>query len=190
MCWAELLSRVWLFDPMDCIPPGSSAMGILQARILELVAMLSSRGYSQVRNQTQVFHISGRFSIIWDTREAQVDTSYIHIIHYNWRLRMVKSDAVWKITAYSSMAHIGCISAILLCNATMIVLNLVSAAAAKLLQSCLILCNPIDGSPPGSAVSGILQARTLKWVAISFSNAWKWKVKMKSLSHVQLLTTP
>ena len=52
-----------------------------------------------------------------------------------------------------------------------------TAAAAKLLQSCPILCNPIDGSPPGSSVPGILQARTLEWVAISFSNAWKWKVK-------------
>ena len=62
-------------------------------------------------------------------------------------------------------------------------------AAAKSLQSCLTLCNPIDGSPPGSPVPGILQARTLEWVAISFSNAWKWKVKVKSLSRVQLLAT-
>ena len=64
------------------------------------------------------------------------------------------------------------------------------AAAAKLLQSCPILCNPIDGSPPGSPVPGILQARTLEWVAISLSNAWKWKVKVKSLSHVRLFATP
>ena len=63
-------------------------------------------------------------------------------------------------------------------------------AAAKLLQSCRTLCDPIDGSPPGSAVPGILQARTLEWVAISFSNAWKWKVKGKSLSRVWLLVTP
>ena len=52
------------------------------------------------------------------------------------------------------------------------------------------LCDPIDGSPPGSPIPGILQARTLEWVAISFSNAWKWKVKVKSLSCVQLLATP
>ena len=64
-----------------------------------------------------------------------------------------------------------------------------AAAAAKSLQSCLTLCNPIDGSPPGSPVLGILQARTLEWVAISFSSAWKWKVKVKSLSCVQLLAT-
>ena len=65
-----------------------------------------------------------------------------------------------------------------------------SATAAKLLQSCPTLCNPIDGSPPGSPVPGILQARTLEWVAISFSNSWKWKVKVKSLSHVRLFKTP
>ena len=63
-------------------------------------------------------------------------------------------------------------------------------STAKSLQSCPTLCNPIDDSPPGSPVPGILQARTLGWVAISFSNAWKWKVKMKSLSHVWLLATP
>ena len=67
-----------------------------------------------------------------------------------------------------------------------------TAATAKSLQSCLTLCDPvdIDGSPPGSPVPGIPPARTLEWVAISFSNAWKWKVKVKSLSHVWLLATP
>ena len=65
-----------------------------------------------------------------------------------------------------------------------------AAAAAKSLQSCPTLCYPIDGSPPGSAVPRILQARTLEWVAISFSSAWKWKVKVKSLSRVWLLATP
>ena len=66
----------------------------------------------------------------------------------------------------------------------------VYAAAAKSLQLCPALCNPIDGSPPGSPVLGILQARTLEWVAISFSNAWKWRVKVKSLSCVRVLATP
>ena len=65
-----------------------------------------------------------------------------------------------------------------------------AAAAAKLLQSCPTLCNPTDGSPPGSPIPGILQARTLERVAISFSNAWKWKVKVKLLSCVWLFTTP
>ena len=65
-----------------------------------------------------------------------------------------------------------------------------AAATAKSLQSGPTLCDPVDGGPPGSPVPGILQARTLEWVAISFSNAWKWKVKVKSLSCVQLVATP
>ena len=65
-----------------------------------------------------------------------------------------------------------------------------TAAAAESLQWCPTLCDPIDGSPPGSPVPGILQARTREWVAISISNAWKWKVKVKSLSRVQPSATP
>ena len=65
-----------------------------------------------------------------------------------------------------------------------------AAAAAKSPQSCPTLCDPIDGSPPDSPIPGILQARTLEWVVISSSNAWKWKVKVKSPSRVQLLVTP
>ena len=65
-----------------------------------------------------------------------------------------------------------------------------STATATSLQFCPTLCDPIDSSPPGSPVPGILQARTLEWVAISFSNAYKWKVKVKSLSRVRLLATP
>ena len=65
-----------------------------------------------------------------------------------------------------------------------------AAAAAKSLQSCPTLCDPIDISPPGSPVRGILQARTLEWVAISFSKAWKWEVKVKSRSRVRPFATP
>ena len=65
-----------------------------------------------------------------------------------------------------------------------------AAAAAKSLQSCSTLCNPTDGSPRGSLVPGILQARTLEWVAISFSKAWKWEVKVKLLCRVWLFATP
>ena len=69
--------------------------------------------------------------------------------------------------------------------------NMLSAdAATKSLQSCPTLCYPRDSNPPGSPVPGILQARTLEWVAISFYKAWKWKVKVKSLSRVQVFTTP
>ena len=69
-------------------------------------------------------------------------------------------------------------------------MKLRAAAAAKSHQSCLTLCDPIDGSPPGSSVPGIFQARILEWVAISFCNSWKWKVKVKSLSCIQLFMTP
>ena len=65
---------------------------------------------------------------------------------------------------------------------TTLLINHAAAAVAKWHQWCPTLCDPIDGSPPGSPIPGILQARTLEWVAISFSNAWKWRVKVKSLS--------
>ena len=76
------------------------------------------------------------------------------------------------------------------CSVISDTLHIHGLGAAKSLQSCPTLCDPIDGSPPGSLVPGILQTRTLEWVAISFSNAWQWKVKVKSLSHVRLLATP
>ena len=76
------------------------------------------------------------------------------------------------------------------CLAPYIKSLLTAAATAKSLQLCLTLCDPIDGNPPGSPIPGILQARTLEWVAISFSNAWKWKVKVKSLSCARLSVTP
>ena len=67
---------------------------------------------------------------------------------------------------------------------------LCNIVASKSLQSCSTLCDPIDGSSPGSPISGILQAGTLEWVAVSFSNAWKWKMKVKLLSWVRLFVTP
>ena len=70
------------------------------------------------------------------------------------------------------------------------IIYIYAAAAARSRQSYPTLCDPIDSSPPGSPIPGILQAKTQEWVAISFSNAWKWKVKGKSLSRVQLFATP
>ena len=77
-----------------------------------------------------------------------------------------------------------------ICSNTVPFWDILAAAAAKSIQSCPTLCDPIDGSPPGSPVPGILRARTLEWVAISFSKAWKWKVKVKSLSRVRPSATP
>ena len=105
----------------------------------------------------------------------------------------LKSHSVVCIVLQSSTWHLWMLSYILCYMFSMyymIYLSQLHYEAAKSLQSCLTLCNPIGGSPPGSPVPGILRARTLEWVAISFSNAWNWKVKMKSLSRVWLLATP
>ena len=107
-----------LFDPLDCSLPGSSVHGILQARILEWVAISYSGGSSQPGDWTQVFHIAGRFLTVWATREAPWDS------------------------------------------------------IREVAQSCPTLCNPMDSSPPGSFLHGILQARILEWAAISFSRGF------------------
>ena len=109
-------SCLTLCDPVDCSPPGSSVHGILQARILEWVAISFSRVSSQPMDQTQVSHIAARCFNLWATREA-----------------------------------------------------LIRIAAAKSLQSCPTLCDPMDCSLPGSSVHGIFQTRVLEWVAIAFS---------------------
>ena len=176
-----VLSHVRLCDPMDCSLPDSSFHGILWARILEWVTMPSSRGSSWPTDWTCVSWIAGRFLLshwgspvciwacIWLYSRASTHQYSIKI----WFLYHFNSVG-WNFILYPFF----CAS------------HGTAAAAAKLLQSCPTLCDPIDGSPPGSPVLGILQARTLEWVAISFSNAWKWKVKVKSLSHVRLLVTP
>ena len=120
---AQLLICAQLFDPMDCSPPCSSVHGISQARILERVAISSSKGSSRPKDWTYIFCIVG------------------------WFFTTEPSGKPYR---------------------------RVAAAAAKSFQSCPTLCNPIDSSLPGSPVPGILQTRTLEWVAISFSNEWKW----------------
>ena len=97
----------------------------------------------------------------------------------NWATNLNRQFVKWPHCAITIQQHMWCYF-----------INSNAAAAAESLQSCPTLCDPIDGSPPGSPVPGTLQARTLEWVAISFSNAEKWKVKVKSLSHVRLLATP
>ena len=137
--------------------PGSSVHGILQERILEWVAMPSSRGSSRPRDWTCVSCVSCTGTqVLYHYYHLGSPTKYIFVI--------ISHDLIYTYVA--------------------------AAAAAKSLQSCLTLCGPIDGSPPSSPIPGILQARTLEWVAISFSKAWKWKVKVKSLSRVRLCATP
>ena len=109
----------------------------------------------------------------WSTGSTGVTRKGLHG-NWSWCWRMHRSGGHPSLSAAISHGYI----------------RGAAATAAKSLQSCPTLCDPIDGSPPGPAVPGFLQARTLEWVAISSSNAWKWKVKVKSLSRVWLLATP
>ena len=120
-----------LWNPVDCSLPGFSVHGILQARILEWVTISLSRGSSRPRDRTQVSRIGGRRFNLWATREAP---NYKFIL-----LQMI-------ISKWNCWVAVGCVYVCL------------HAAYAKLLQSCLILCDPMDCSPPGSSVPGILQA--------------------------------
>ena len=106
----------------------------------------------------------------------------IHSLH---AIAHISSDSVLVWAVHRLVVLAGSIEQIII-----IITSATATATAKSLQSCPTLWDPIDGSPPGSPVPGILQAITLEWAAISFSNAWKWKVKVKSLSRVRLLATP
>ena len=105
--------------------------------------------------------------------QIQHDSNWLHLHHFSF---LVLSPAI-KFSPISTLTVPALVLILLDCS-------------AKSLQSCPTLCDPIDSSPLGSSVPRILQARTLEWVAIAFSNAWKWKVKVKSLSLVQLFATP
>ena len=128
----------------------------------------------------------------WGALQAAPTPLFLHSLMLKWFLVMMwtYNCITWENVGIRRMSKIyQCLSFGWLRFPDQIVL-LNSAAAAKSLQSCPTLCDPTDGSPPGSSIPGILQARTLEWAAISFSNAWKWKVKVKSLSCVQLFATP
>ena len=141
-----------LCGSLDCSPSGSSVHGILQARILEWVAISFSKG-SEIDLSACALFLPGEF------HEQKSLASYSP-----WGCR-VRHDRVTNTFTLQVFSWVP------LCPG--FVLILLTAAAAKSLQSCPTLCDPIDRSPPGSPVPGILQARTLEWVAISFSNAGK-----------------
>ena len=147
MCNCAQLCLI-LCTPLDYSLPSSSVHGIIQARILEWVAISSTRGSSQHRDHRT---------------PGSCDSCIGRRMLYHWATQEANDRGMC-------------------CNS--------AAATAKSIHSCPTLCDPIDGSPSGSTVPGILQARILEWVAISVSNEWKWKVKVKSLSHVRLLATP
>ena len=148
--------------------------GSLQARIPNWVPYPFSSRSSQPRNRTGVSCTTGRFFTNWAIRETQVNRVLIPMSFPAWTCSL-KVVSIWQITG---------------CSSFLLYFHKYAAATAKSLQSCPTLCDPIDGSPPDSPVPGILQARTLEWVAISFSNAWKWKMKVKSLSCVGPSATP
>ena len=146
--------------------------GILQARTLKWVAISFSnawkwKGKLQLGEKIFVKHISDK---------GLVSKSNLELLQLNDKNNSVLRNGKDLYRYFTER-----------CPTWLVI---AAAAAAALLQSCPTLCDPIDRSPPGSPVPGILQARTLEWVAISFSNAWKWKVKMKSLSRVGLFATP
>ena len=115
--------------------------------------------------------------------QTPVNTPSGQLAGSKWSAILSLMDDTCGLTLYSLLEEI-------LCSEMWHLSDPAAAAAAKSLQLCLTLCDPIDGSPPGSPIPGILQARTLEWTDISFSNAWKWKVKVKSLSCVWLTATP
>ena len=126
------------------------------------------QAYVNIKNKMKLFKIMSIFQSF--SLEIILHNHAIVIMLWHWHSQHEsKSDSCWRHDIF------------ILCN---------NITSAKSLQSCPTLCDPIDGSPPGSPIPGIFQARTLEWVAISFSNAWKWKVKVKSLSRVRLLATP
>ena len=195
VCSHSVVSDSWL--PKDCSPQGSSVRGIIQARILEWVAISSSRGSFQPRNQSTSPSASALVGGFFNTEQPgklHSRTFYLSILDilvcicdletpnpslschsYPLTTTFVFSLCLWICFCFVDKPICGLVS---------------TYAAAKSLQSCQILCDPIDSSPPGSPVPGILQARTLEWVAISFSNAWKWQVKVKSLSRARPSATP
>ena len=124
-----------------------------------------------------------------DTTEG-LNNDNLAVCSYSWR-QTYFCDVSFLTLARAFPCPYGPLSARRwLCSHGLLRVLALTLKVAKSLQSCPTLCNPIDGSPPGSPIPGILQAKTLEWVAISFSNAWKWKVKVKSLSRVWLFVTP
>ena len=134
-------------------------MGILQAKILEWVPMPSSRGSSQSRDRTQVYHIAGGFFTIWTTRETQEE----------WSRQPIPSPGDLPDPEIEPGSP-----ALLMDSLPAATRKSLSILSAKLLQSSLTLYDPMDCSPPGSSVHGISQAKILEWVAISFFRRTSW----------------
>ena len=162
-------SRTWQLSPV-LVPEKSHGQRSLMG--------LQSMGSQRVRHS-------------WARIFTSNEWNYILVIIWCWRINLgMSSISIFRMKDEGFVTIIKFFLKVSLVCLFFLYSDAAAAAAAKSLQSCPTLCDPRDGSPPGSPVPGILQARTVEWVAISFSNAWKWKVKVKSLSHVRLLATP
>ena len=157
-----------LCDPMDCSPPGSSVLGILQARVLEWVAMPSSRGSSQHKDQSQVSCIAGHIFYHWATGEApkyRCCCQVASVVSDSVRphgLQPTRLLRPWD----SPGKNIG-----VGCHFLLQCMKVESESEGA--QSCLTLSDPMDCSPPGSSIHGIFRATVLEWGAIAFSK-YRW----------------
>ena len=185
----SLQSCPTLCDPIDSSPPGSPIPGILQARTLGLVAISFSNAWNEKWKWSRsVVSDSSRppglqptrLLCPWDFPGKNIEVG---------RHARPPGDLDPRMESIYPASPVLQMNSLLLSHPGKPQI-VYAAAAAKSLQSCPTLYDPMDGSPSGSTIPGILQARTLGQVAISFSSAWKWKVKVKSLSRVRLLTTP
>ena len=195
-------------DLMDSSPPSSSVHGILQRRTLEWVAIPSPGVLPNAGIEPASPHCRQILYKLSHQRSPRVVVCYYNVIVVRFR-NWVLDNALWEWLLLEEKGlqseqwlnfrsiripgglmnklRTGSIASLTIPPSD---LNLLTTATANSLQLCPTLCDPMDDSLPGSPVPGILQARTLEWVAISFSNAWKWKVKVKSLSCVRICATP
>ena len=177
-----------LCDPIDSSPPGSPVPGILQVRTLEWVAISFSNAWKwkvKVKSFSRVRPLAPPWTAAYQAPPSMRFSrqEYWSGVPYPTPGNFPNSG-VKPTSRVSPALQADSLPSEPSGNAH------AAAAAAKSLQLCPTLCYCIDGSPPGSPFSGILRARTLEWAAISFSNPWKWKVKVKSLSRVRPLATP
>ena len=189
-----LTSGIWHYLPVDsirielnCRTPSWCPRGLLVVGKLPPLPHLVTRSVP-----SEVLCVIVLLKVTWVHLPHAVKPTYSHWIVVketpmficrapNKGVQAASAQKTWTSWSLSGKDFWFFLKPFILCKSTLLLLSL---------QSCPTLCDPIDSSPPGSAVPGILQARTLEWVAISFSDAWKWKVKVKLLSHVQLLATP
>ena len=188
-CWRKLLRVPWTArrsnqSILKEISPGSSLEGLMLKLKLQYFGHLMWR-VDSLEKTLMLEGIGGRRRRGWQRMRWLDDITNSIDMGLGGLWELVKDREAWPAAAHG----IAKIRTWLSDWTELISINFI-AAAAKLHQSCPTLCDPIDSSPPGSPIPGILQARTLEWVAISFSNAWNWKVKVKLISHVWLFTTP